>query len=254
MPIRKTFLFSLLLVSAVLSWPLSAKTEMHLVTYLGSDGSTSYQAASSKVFNAEHIARAALAEMGLDLKVSQLPAMRALQQANAGHVDGDLWRLSGTEQHFDNLIAVAEPLCYASIYFYTLLDRTESNYWDSLQDPRIILLPETQALFEQLPDRQKVHPAIQALSISQALRALLRDDGNMILLPEGLIEVIEQEQKGSLPWVLKLHPRVAQLPAKLLLNSQHSGVADKLSKQIRTSKKDFAQQESQANSSQIACR
>lgn len=238
----------------ILSLSAGAENELHLVTYLGSDGSTSYRGASSEVFTAESIARSALAQLQRPLKVSQLPAMRALQQANAGYVDGDLWRLAGTEQQFDNLIAVREPLCYADIYFYTLLDRTQSNYWHSMILPKIILLPETQSLLPQLPETLIKQQPIQAASISQALRALLRGDGNMILLPEGLIEVIEQEQKGALPWVLKLHPSVAKLPAHLLLHKRHRDISEPLSLHIQASKDNFIQSNKLPDATAIECR
>lgn len=250
---KNTYRFLLALV-LILSLSADAENELHLVTYLGSDGSTSYQGANSEVFTAERIARSALAQFQRPLKVTQLPAMRALQQANAGYVDGDLWRLAGTEQQFDNLIAVQEPLCYADIYFYTLLDRTQSNYWDSMTRPTIILLPETQGLLPQLPNNIKQQQPIQAASISQALRALLRGDGNMILLPEGLIEVIEQEQKGALPWVLKLHPSVAKLPAHLLLHKRHRDISDPLSQHIHTSKENFTRSNNLPDTSAVACR
>ncbi len=245
---------STLLCGLLLSMSISASGEVHLVTYLGSDGSTSFTAPKAKIFNAERIARQALDRLDLNLKVSQLPAMRALQQADAGYVDGDLWRLVGTDQHYANLVAVPEPLCYAKIYFYTLLDRTQSNFWSVMENPRVILLPETQALAAQLPQSLIARAPVQTLSISQALRALLRGDGNMILLPEGLIEVIEQEQKGALPWVLKLHPQVSQLPAHMLVHRRHWGITDTLAGHISDSKSTFNQTEHLPLATPIACR
>lgn len=231
-----------------------ASDKMHLVTYLGSDGSTSFEMNRPQIFNAEKIARDALAKLNVSLKVTQLPAMRALQQADAGYVDGDLWRLEGTDQHYANLIAIAEPICFADIYLYTLLDRTQSNYWETMASPRVILLPETRKLIHQLPKSLTRNEPIQSLSVSQALRALLRGDGNIILLPEGLIEVIEKEQQGSLPWVLKLHPKVAQLPAHLLMHRRHSGIAEQLSAHIAESKRNFNNEHHDLRSHPISCR
>lgn len=231
-----------------------ASDKMHLVTYLGSDGSTSFEMNRPQIFNAEKIARDALAKLNMSLKVTQLPAMRALQQADAGYVDGDLWRLEGTDQHYANLIAIAEPICFADIYLYTLLDRTQSNYWETMASPRVILLPETRKLIHQLPKSLTRNEPIQSLSVSQALRALLRDDGNIILLPEGLIEVIEKEQQGSLPWVLKLHPQIAQLPAHLLIHRRHSGIIERLSANIAESKRNFNNEHHDLRSHPISCR
>lgn len=250
----RVFVYIALLASSTLpSLTASATSELHLATHLGLDSSAPHQAKDSSQFNAQTIARTALAELGFSLKISHFPTMRALQQANMGYLDGDLWRLAGTEQAFDNLLSVREPLCYASIHFYTLLDRTQSNYWQNMPFPKIILLPETQNLLSAIPKQIKYLEPVKTASISQALRALLRGDGNMILLPEGLIEAIEKEQKGSLPWVLKLHPSIANMPAHLLLNKRHKDINSDLSQQIMASKTAFVKLHQLPDETSIPC-
>jgi polar amino acid transport system substrate-binding protein len=58
----------------------------------------------------EEVAREAFRRAGYGLRVLALPHERALQNANAGIEDGDLYRAAGFEKDYPNLVQVPQPL------------------------------------------------------------------------------------------------------------------------------------------------
>lgn len=67
-------------------------------------------------------------DLGITIQVVEAPTRRSLKMANAGLVDGELFRIAGMEDHYHNLIPVPYPLFEGRLLAITL-DPT-LNHWD----------------------------------------------------------------------------------------------------------------------------
>lgn len=72
--------------------------------------------------------------LGLKLKVVSLPPKRSLSTSNAGgEFSGELFRISGVEKTYENLIPIEVPLSYSEWIVYTIDHDFAVNGWESLR-------------------------------------------------------------------------------------------------------------------------
>jgi len=79
----------------------------------------------------------AYANLEIDIAVRYLPGKRALVTSNSGQVDGELFRISGMSQHFENLIAVPAPILELHTTVYSRDYQFKVQGWDSLRSYHI---------------------------------------------------------------------------------------------------------------------
>jgi len=79
-------------------------------------------------------------ELGIDIEIQRFPAQRSILESNAGRTDGELFRPTGIEQKFENLMMVPAPLCSAGISVFTRGQDFKVDGWDSLKPYRIGIL------------------------------------------------------------------------------------------------------------------
>lgn len=58
------------------------------------------------------------AKLGHNLTIQEYPGGRALIESNAGHVDGELFRVAGINSEYKNLIQIPGPVSYSRIIAY----------------------------------------------------------------------------------------------------------------------------------------
>jgi polar amino acid transport system substrate-binding protein len=78
------------------------------------------------------VAREAFRRAGMQLKLIQLPAERALLNANAGIDDGEVSRIAGMEKAYPNLVPVPEKLVDHHFVAFTRNVKLANATWESL--------------------------------------------------------------------------------------------------------------------------
>ena len=78
------------------------------------------------------------AELGHQLTIEEYPQGRALIESNAGHVDGELFRVAGINNEYKNLIQIPDPISFSRIFAYVNKDSNLSpNNWADLKGLRV---------------------------------------------------------------------------------------------------------------------
>ncbi|MCG7530307.1 hypothetical protein MHM98_02905 [Psychrobium sp. MM17-31] len=67
-------------------------------------------------------------ELGIELSVTSLPSKRSLTFSNQGQLDGELLRVEGIEENYDNLIPIPITLYQMSAYAYTIEGKTDFKH------------------------------------------------------------------------------------------------------------------------------
>ena len=119
---RRSFLTAALAVSADLA--AADEREIHISTLLGNDPATSI---------AERVMAEAYRRIGRELVLHKLPGERTLLMANAGSMDGELYRKLGMERAYPNLMILPVPLLTYEIVIFTRGTDFVVNGWESLR-------------------------------------------------------------------------------------------------------------------------
>jgi polar amino acid transport system substrate-binding protein len=197
-----------------------------------------------------HMIRQAVLSQQLQLEIVYLPRMRSLAQANQGYLDGDLIRVEGIVREAKNLIKVPEPICLADFYIYSLTHKTQSNYWKDFENPRPILLTDMQGIQKLWPQQLLGDRAYTVADIQQGIRAIKYNKGNMLLLPDGILEMLPKETAG-IPFI-RLQPKTGTQPVFMWLHKRHKALAPKLAHALKREKLK-RQQEDTTQTVNFAC-
>lgn len=81
----------------------------------------------------ESLVTEAFARLGIEFEVINLPAERALVNANRGIEDGNLLRIAGLEKYYPNLMRVPEKLMDTEFVGYSMKDIPAGEGWQRLQ-------------------------------------------------------------------------------------------------------------------------
>jgi polar amino acid transport system substrate-binding protein len=181
-----------------------------------------------------HMIRQAVGSQQLQLEIVYLPRMRSLAQANQGYIDGDLIRVEGIVREAKNLIKVPEPICLADYYIYSLTHKTQSNYWKDFKKPQPILLTDMQGIQKLWPQQLLSVRTYSVADIQQGIRAIKYNKGNMLLLPDGILEMLPKETAG-IPFI-KLEPKTGTQPVFMWLHKRHKALASKLAQALKREK------------------
>ncbi len=197
-----------------------------------------------------HMIRQAVGSQQLQLEIVYLPRMRSLAQANQGYIDGDLIRVEGIVREAKNLIKVPEPICLADYYIYSLTHKTQSNYWEDFKNPQPIFLTDMQGVQKLWPQQLLSDRTYSVPDIQQGIRAIKHNKGNMLLLPDGILEMLPKETAG-IPFV-RLEPKTGTQPVFMWLHKKHKVLASTLGPALKKVKLKL-QQENIIKTANFAC-
>ncbi len=80
----------------------------------------------------------AYSRLDIELKITPLPPKRSLRSSNAGgELNGELFRISGIESTYTNLIPIQVPLSYSEWIVYAVEYDFKVNGWESLKPYKI---------------------------------------------------------------------------------------------------------------------
>ncbi len=170
---------------------------------------------------------------GLQLKLTRLPAERALINANEGLLDGDISRIAGLEQVYTNLVRVPEP-----IYTMDFVALLRSNAMDNASWAKLKLLSVAHIkgwkIFEQnLPAGTN---DIAVTSPDQLFEMLKRDRVDVVLYSRwmGLAMASTLGVQG----VHVAEPPLAQRDMFIYFNKKHENLVAPVAAALRTIKRE----------------
>jgi polar amino acid transport system substrate-binding protein len=142
----------------------------------------------------ERILTQAYQRMGIDIETREMPVARSLQMANAGQVDGELFRAAWIEKDFPNLIRIPVVLAHGLIVVFTKNVEFEVNGWNSLR-PYSIGVQIGVKLVEAKTAGMQVVPMV---TVEQLFRTLAFERKDIVVLPRavGLMTLKTMKREG----------------------------------------------------------
>lgn len=97
------------------------------------------------------------AELGHHLTIQEYPQGRSLIESNAGHVDGELFRVAGINNEYKNLIRILGPISFSRILAYV---NKSSNFspekWSDLKGLRVGYVSGAKIVEKKLEGTQSI--------------------------------------------------------------------------------------------------
>lgn len=186
---------------------------------------------------ADEVLTEAFRRIGYQLETVQLPAERALINANRGIDDGDLLRVAGLQKKYPNLIQVPEKIMAMDLVLFT--KNNPSFYvdgWQSIKSYSIAIISGWKIMetnFGQFGDQIEI---IKTDNIEQSLSLLMKDRVDFIAYSRwsGLAYLKEQGING----VSLLSPPLVSPAFYTYLHKKHKNIVPELATAIRQMKYD----------------
>jgi polar amino acid transport system substrate-binding protein len=180
----------------------------------------------------EEVAREALRRAGYGLRVLPLPHERALQNANAGIEDGDLYRAAGFEKDYPNLVQVPQPLLEQDFVAMSRRAGIEVRGWSDLARYSVGYVTGNKILERQLQG------VAQQTSVrdNAALFAMLAADRVDVVLINRWVGYLAAQQAGLVVRVQE--PALLRVPMFIYLHRKHESLAPRLATALTEVKRD----------------
>lgn len=180
----------------------------------------------------EEVAREAFRRAGFALRVVPLPIERALVNANAGIEDGDLYRATGFEKDYPNLVQVPQPLVDQDFVAFTRRPDVEVRGWPDLSRYSVAHITGQKIIERQLQGATNV--------------TTVRDSELLLgLLANGRVDVIVNNRWVGL-WVARqavvtvrvLEPPLLRVPMYMYLHRKHEALVAPLAAALADVRRD----------------
>lgn len=224
------FIFVLTIALICLGLPTQIAAQGTLV--LGTSSGPPLSNATQNGF-IDKVVSEALSRMGYRLKVSHLPAERALINANSGVDDGDLNRVGGLSKIYPNLIQVTEKtLTMEFVAFSKRRDVTTHN-WNSLKNHSVGIINGWKILENNIPQGTEV---IKVRDEEQLFLLLNNNRVDLILFSKwrGLKLISDTHYQG----IHLLEPSLAKRDMYVYFNRKHTNLVPSFTSALRELKKD----------------
>jgi polar amino acid transport system substrate-binding protein len=178
----------------------------------------------------------AFARLGMETKMTMLPAERSLQEANNGHLDGDVGRVKAIGDLYHNLVRVPEPVLDKREFTAFFIGRDLAIHdWGDLA-PYNVGMVRGWKIFEN-----------NAVDVKSSIRV---DDTGMLFtaLKKGRIDVALSARLDGLAMAKKLgirdirvaEPALAEKQMFLYLHKSHNDIVAAVSDAFESVKQDGA--------------
>ena len=104
----------------------------------------------------DKVATNAMSRIGLKLKIMSLPAERALIDANAGVLDGELARIPGIEKTYRNLLFVPENLMDVEFTIFSIKYHDIKPGWEAFNNSSVAFLNGWKILERNVPKTAEI--------------------------------------------------------------------------------------------------
>lgn len=187
---------------------------------------------------ADSVATQAFKRIGIRLIIQNIPAQRALVNANRGISDGDLARIQGIEKRYPNLIRVPEIIWVAEINAFSKDPTISLQHWRDLKRFSLAYIRGWVVFDNNVPKAAMI---------------------NKVLLPEALFKVVERERvqlalyekkmglsvikQLAIQGVRAVNDSLLMTPIYIYLHKKHRDIIPQLTKAIQDMKQDGSYEE-----------
>lgn len=163
------------------------------------------------------VAGEAFRRAGLKLKLIQLPAERALKNANNGIEDGEVSRVAGIEKHYKNLVPVREKLVDHHFVAFTRNVDLKSVDWKSLKDYSVGYIRGYKIVERNIPHGTVTSTANNAKQLFRML-----DKGRVDIIIYRRWEGVVLAQEMGIQNVHILEPSLVEAGIYIYLHKKHA--------------------------------
>jgi polar amino acid transport system substrate-binding protein len=176
----------------------------------------------------DQVVSEALKLTGHTLKVSHLPAERALINANKGIDDGDLFRIAGLSQNYPNIIQVPEKTFTMEFVAFSRTADFLTTDWNSLKPYTIGIIGGWKILEKNVP------PGADLIKVKnpQQLFSLLQNNRVDVIL-FGKWQGLSYLKENNIRGVKELQPALANMDMFVYFNKRHKDLVPKFSDALR---------------------
>lgn len=176
---------------------------------------------------AELVLREAYKNLGRRVAVHRLPGERSLMYANAGRMDGELYRKLGLERQYPNLVIVPVPLLTFELMIFSRGTSFAVNGWESLR-PYTIGFVRGNKVAQENTRGMRVEPVP---TLEQAFSKLDKGRTDLVLSHRASGMAVVQRQK--LEGITVLEPPLASFPAYHYVNARHAALVPELTRILK---------------------
>jgi len=178
------------------------------------------------------LAGALFKRIGIEGKLTLVPAERALINVNSGIDDGDIFRIASAGQNYPNLVRVPEVVLTSDFIAYTKSPGIQIRDWSDLK-PYTVAYPIGWKIYEaNVRD-------VKGVTLTPSINELFP------LLDKGRVDVILLD-RWSGQWLVRqnglalqpMEPPLASVDMFMFLNKKHAALVPKISQALRDMKKD----------------
>jgi len=170
--------------------------------------------------------QSALQTLGYQLELNYLPSARALQQANAGLVDGDLARTSLIEDEYVNLLRVARPCSNFEPVLYGLAGGPVD--WRQRHLKRIAYFRGSRFLLSSLANAIQDYELELTNTVDQGLKLLQAGRVDAVFISKPLFDHLRENRSELTRDVVQLTPDLEDVKLYTYLHKRHEGLLTEL--------------------------
>ena len=224
-------ILTLIFVAVILSVGTPAFSQETLVI------NTGFSSPISKVDQTgfgDQVLAEALRRIGYKLETVQLPAERALINANLGLDDGDLLRIDGLEKKYPNLIKVPEKIMDMDVMLFTKnMCDFKVNGWKSVTTESVAIITGWKVFEKNLA---KTVDIINTDNVTQMFTMLTKDRADFLGYERwASLGYIKDNNVKS---VIALEPPLVSVALYTYLHKKHEKLVPQLAEAIKSMKKD----------------
>lgn len=169
---------------------------------------------------------------GLILHASVFPSNRSLKYLNSGVIDGDMGRIGGLQNTYENIIQIPEKILEVEYSVFAKIKFDTSSGWDSIRGYKVGYLFGWEIIDENVPEDTKV---IKTRSFEQLLHLLENDRIDLFIYNKVLGQYfLDKKQKNN----IALSPPLAKQNMYIYLNKKYKNLVPEITQSLRELKSD----------------
>jgi polar amino acid transport system substrate-binding protein len=180
----------------------------------------------------DQLARAAFKRIGVDVDVAAVPTERSLINVNAGIDDGDIFRVSGMEQEYPNVVRIPEKTLDNDFVVYTKRADIEIHDWAGLR-PYSVAYATGWKPFER--NVTGVKELTKTPSIHELFPLLEKGRADVVLMDRWQGQWIVHQEGYN---VRLLEPPLARFEMFMYLHKKHAALVPKIAQALADMKAD----------------
>ena len=165
--------------------------------------------------------------IGIDIKVEEYPAKRALLYSNEGRTDGELQRIGGIESEYPNLIPIPVPINKMEGMIHTKHLNFEVKGWESLKPYRIGI---RRGIKYAEQGTRGMNPIV-ANSDNELFDILNNDIVELVIIAWTNVLMMRAEGEGD--GIRTLEPPIESLPLYHYVHKKHQHLVSRLTKTLQ---------------------